>query len=346
MFNSATLETVVGLLFVFLLLSLICSTLNELVLNFLSLRANNLDAGLRELFNAGQGTNSTIGVLWKSSKNLKASLCKSKGTDGAGQPGQSEPPSLLESFYTHPLIFSLYQGSYDAAKAVTNNLPSYIPSKSFVMAFMDGVLKSSGDRQAQPLNFEDFKAAVDALNHNDTVKGALRVLMEDASGDMDKLKANISDWYDSTMDRVSGWYKRQAQYTALIMSLLIVVLTNADTLSICRSLSMDQNLRPALNAQIQDMIKPAPGATPEAQLAKYLDSGIMAKLPLGWNSDDPRLVPPSQGAAGAKDWGTKAVGWLITALAVSLGAPFWFQVLQQVIRLSKKPDGQSAEAGS
>ncbi|WP_243358351.1 hypothetical protein [Fundidesulfovibrio terrae] len=341
MFNSATLETIVGLLFVFLLLSLICSTLNELALNFLSLRANNLDAGLRELFDAGQGTNSALGVLWKSSRNLKASLCNRMRADSTGQPVQSEPPGLLDNFYTHPLIFSLYQGSYDDAKALTNNLPSYIPSNSFVMAFMDNVLKGTGDGQAPPMTFPNFKAAVDKITDNDTVKGALQVLMEDAAGDMDKLKVNIAGWYDSTMDRASGWYKRQAQYTALVMSLLIVVLTNADTLGICRSLSMDQSLRPALNTQIQDLVKPAPGATPEAQLAKFLDSGIMAKLPLGWNSDDPRLVPDAP-----RDWATKAVGWLITILAVSLGAPFWFQVLQQVIRLSKKPDGQSPTAGS
>jgi hypothetical protein len=42
------------------------------------------------------------------------------------------------------------------------------------------------------------------------------------------------------------------------------------------------------------------------------------------------------------------LGWLITALAVMLGAPFWFDVLNKfmVIRSTVKPREKSQEEGS
>jgi hypothetical protein len=36
---------------------------------------------------------------------------------------------------------------------------------------------------------------------------------------------------------------------------------------------------------------------------------------------------------GAGDWLVKVLGWLVTGLAVSLGAPFWFDLLNRVVDL-------------
>ena len=48
------------------------------------------------------------------------------------------------------------------------------------------------------------------------------------------------------------------------------------------------------------------------------------------------------------DWFAVVCGWLVTAFAVMLGAPFWFDVLNKfmIIRSTVKPHEKSAEAGS
>jgi hypothetical protein len=45
---------------------------------------------------------------------------------------------------------------------------------------------------------------------------------------------------------------------------------------------------------------------------------------------------------------THWLGWLLTALAVSLGAPFWFDMLNKIIvvRSTVKPHEKSREEGS
>ena len=99
MFGSEMLDVVISLIFVYLLLSLICSALREGIETWLKQRAVYLERGIRELLH-----------------------------DRTGE-------GLVKMLYTHPLIYSLYQGEYkpDETKAgkflpARSNLPTYIPS--------------------------------------------------------------------------------------------------------------------------------------------------------------------------------------------------------------------------
>jgi hypothetical protein len=64
------------------------------------------------------------------------------------------------------------------------------------------------------------------------------------------------------------------------------------------------------------------------------------ELPLGWSTDskDPRWFDSFGGAIG------KAFGLLATMLALTLGAPFWFDLLGRVARLRStgKPERPGA----
>jgi hypothetical protein len=68
-------------------------------------------------------------------------------------------------------------------------------------------------------------------------------------------------------------------------------------------------------------------------------------LPLGWSRapDDLRRVPQ-----GFRGWLAKIVGLLLTAIAVSLGAPFWFDLLNKLVslRAAGKPPGKTSEGKS
>jgi hypothetical protein len=162
------------------------------------------------------------------------------------------------------------------------------------------------------------------------------------------------------MDRVSGWYKRRVQRIILGLGLGVVILVNADTITIGNSLSVDASMRNSLVAAAQEYARANPSSSPrpspnggemfeackrdenspECRVERNLAHIGQLGLPVGWAIDDTRTVPRSVGG-----WVTKVFGWLVTAAAISLGAPFWFDLLNKimVVRSTVKPREKSPE---
>ncbi|MGH9962120.1 MAG: hypothetical protein ACREBC_34160, partial [Pyrinomonadaceae bacterium] len=70
----------------------------------------------------------------------------------------------------------------------------------------------------------------------------------------------------------------------------------------------------------------------------------------GWSSvDDPQRRWPASNVRSEGGWADQIywhwLGWVLTALAISLGAPFWFDLLNKfiVIRSAVKPHEKSPE---
>jgi hypothetical protein len=196
-------------------------------------------------------------------------------------------------------------------------------------------------------------------------------LIDAASGDVARARANIEEWYNSSMDRVSGWYKRRSHIIILVLGFLVAVAVNADSVLIVRRLASDRALRDSLvasaNVYAQETAKnteaattpgvtPAPVSdkcvdvctedTPQCRLKKTQCEIAALGLPLGWSSrSDERLRYNSIGTFFTEQVPAHIFGWLLTALAISLGAPFWFDVLNKiiVIRSTVKPKEKSQE---
>jgi hypothetical protein len=124
MFNSAILDVAIGMIFVYLLLSLMCSAANELIEIALKKRAIDLERGIRELLVPGSGS------------------------------GKSD---LVASLYNHPLVNGLFGGRYEDTRIASKwryifrtKLPTYIPSRSFALALMDLVLPGSPADRHRP----------------------------------------------------------------------------------------------------------------------------------------------------------------------------------------------------
>jgi len=80
-------------------------------------------------------------------------------------------------------------------------------------------------------------------------------------------------------------------------------------------------------------------------------------LPIGWDSANVTWIAPED--PGKPDatmlsriswggFGFAAIGWFLTAIAMTLGAPFWFDTLNKfmVVRATVKPDEKSGVEGS
>ena len=213
MFGSTVLDIGVGLLSVYLIVSLVCTAINETIAAMLGWRAVTLREGIRNLLD---------------------------GPD----------PKLVEwanKLYGHPLIQGLYR---------PGRLPSYIPSRTFALALMDLVLPQGLDTKT--CSAEDLRKAVDASSCPAAVKQVLAVLIDESerSGvagetlrlrgvmDVDRLDTLFSHlhqqielWFDNSMERVGGWYKRRVQACTLTVAVVLCVGLNVDTVLIARHLA-------------------------------------------------------------------------------------------------------------
>lgn len=207
--------------------------------------------------------------------------------------------ALARAVYGHPLVTP--QGAGTAPHAGPPRLPSYIAPLHFAMALVDGIAQTPGD-------YASLKAAIEAVP-DPQLRRALLALYQRA-GDLGQFQLAVADWFDDTMARLSGVYKRQQLLVSFLLSLLLSVLFNIDSLHLFRTLWE----HPALAAHIQGAPGTLDPATVEALLA----------LPIGWDA-----FPPVLDRRAA----LQAVGWLVTASTTLFGAPFWFDLLQRAIQM-------------
>ena len=190
MFGSTVLEIAIGLIFVYSLLSLLCSTINEQVITkLLALRAKTLEDGIK-------------------------TMLKTIPNSPTGQ-------ELTKKFYEHPLIQSL---APEASK------PSYISARTFALALKDVLTNAGTDLSTIP---------------------ALKPVLDQVDHDAQQELASIEGWYNETMDRVSGWYKRKVQLIILLLGLVITISLNVDTISLVTSLSNSSALRATIVSAAQ-----------------------------------------------------------------------------------------------
>jgi hypothetical protein len=202
---------------------------------------------------------------------------------------------------------------------------------------------------------------------NEKLRTALAALLQQSEGNLEKFKAAVEDWFNDAMDRVSGWYKRHTQWVQILLGVALIFALNLDSVSIVRALSMDNSgLLKATVAQAQHFVErspasgkaggsPTPGAGTNEQSAggtannsnpvetlRLANAELSAlTIPLGWtqgalaNNSDFRQWPgwPSELKAWWDTITHHLIGWLLTVIAVSLGAPFWFDLLSRFISI-------------
>ncbi|HEY4085688.1 MAG TPA: hypothetical protein VGM43_07100 [Bryobacteraceae bacterium] len=303
MFGSEVLDVALGLIFIYLVLSLICSAACEAIEAVLKSRSLYLKRGLQELLN-----------------------------DPSGK-------ALVAELYSHPLVCSLFTGQYDPSKG--GNLPSYIPPANFALALMDivGVAKAAKGAAGSPEAETIRTTLVAYAAKNPAVSQALLTLGHTTDFDLNRMRSAIEGWYNSSMDRVSGWFKRRTHWVVLALGLIIAVGINADTILITNSLATDKSLRASLVLAASEDAKRT-DAIASQNFQNDMQTIREAGLPLGWttSASSSHRVPQTW-----REWLVKILGLILTTFAISLGGPFWFDLLNQfmVVRSTIKPQEKS-----
>lgn len=457
MFNSPILDATIGLVFIFLMYSLLATTIREAIASLISLRARMLKKGIVK----GMLSEAPDDTRWESIwKGVKAYFLEIIHMLIYKPPKKEEEKKLGDKFYDHPLI-----KNYGSNRVYSN--PSYIPTNNFSTVLID-VLKDefsrkineiAGNKFNQPSNkyslpdiaqnlqnSSDINKIKELLEYyaasylpdgkvkisnpiidKDTVQ-ILQLHLRNSIYNIQAFKKKIEDWFDESMDRVSGWYKRQAQLILFLIGISIAVLFNVDVIEIAKKLAEDKDARDKivqLAIQTADKYKDDPRVkkAPEKGKLDSIDSIDSAKndsifnqynsnidsaknlikgdisnandiLAIGWHdygrkrdssflftkysievdtfktrirSDKIAPVDSSKNSIAIinsrvldslydKHWiklkvgyvwssvwkGRKILGLLIFAFAVSLGSPFWFDLLNKLINLrgtGKKESG-------
>jgi hypothetical protein len=350
MYIGVTIDVFIGLALMYVFLSLFVSSVNEAIAQFLRLRARSLKRAIRMLLTDGGKRDVSIFENFKQHV-LVAALSKQKETKGKPEVSDKEP-NILQKIWR----FLRSEPSF-----------SYIPSRVFAVAAIEAsFIKSDKDQgkegQGSEHNPESVSNSlmVESYDHlnigdvdintlvNELPPGALKNValsaLNNGAKSLDDVRKHIEKWFDDTMDRLSGWYTRTSRVVALVLALVIAVVLNVDTLYVANAFWKE----PALRQAAVDY------AAAHASDTTFVDSmsGVgfeelkteMAalQLPIGWGKDGPNQDITGKVEAD-KDVGWlerawcvflhRIIGWLLTALAISLGGHFWFDMLNKFVRI-------------
>ncbi len=437
MLGSPILDLAIGMAFIYLLLSLIASVVQEIIASITQARAANLERGLHSLFSGDplqlteDGKPGKLFVQALYEHGLVRGLYQDPHHDFKGK--EPPRPTRMEKFQLafRRALRSFLNVTPPGYVAKPNDLllPAYIPARTFALALTDLLNDNKGHwdslqnieahllelKRRNQTGMETAKAdpqahaaaslADKAAAYENKAVEALYALLLDAGGKADKFQANLENWYNDSMDRASGWYKRYTQKILLCLGLVIAIAFNVDSIHVARTLWFDHDARVGLANAADTYIKnhpdfastsPYPAATlqtksapaktptpkPDANgestadgAAQTSDASAEGKdfdalrmkqgledtvntfntvsqnsmLPIGWRRTSNTV--PAPGAHWYEDigrWILMFLGWCITAAALSLGAPFWFDMLNKimVVRNTVKPSEKSPNEAS
>lgn len=228
-------------------------------------------------------------------------------------PGNSE---LFQDFKNNPMYKQL-AGNFVGK----NTPPSYLTSEKFRSILFQVI----GRNQPE----EKVDEWIGKMPEG-PLKEVLAQLMADARQDKEEFKQKVELWFNDVMDRASGWYKRNMQRILILVGLGIAFAFNVDSLEIYGKLSRDPETASMLVLEANKVVDAgqAPSSLKDEAASLLAEHLEVLKSPMGIGWEDVSLAELS-----ASDWLKKVFGWIVTAMAISLGAPFWFDLLKKMVNI-------------
>jgi len=333
----AMLDVAIGLFFIYLILSLLASGIQELIATILEWRA----------------------------KQLKEAIQILLGDNEANDPSAKQVQKIADDLWNHPLIQSLNQRKIRRSSFG----PSYISSKMFAAALLevfktDYDLDISGtmDQIVQSIN-ENKKLHPEIQRRIYSIALIAQRKASDTDDGIKSLEKEMRIWFEQSMERASGVYNRNVKGFAFLIGLIVVPLINADTFHILERLNKDAALRSSINQVATNIISndkeiknclidpkksedPMLKLTKQTQCFEHINTVLdNITMPLGWDTSN---FPTSTMEKFTKQvhpfdpnnrwhWVLGIIkvifGWLLSAVAIMMGAPFWFELLGKFINV-------------
>jgi hypothetical protein len=302
---TALLDVAIGLTLVFLGTSLFVTIINEFIAQWLNLREKQLAHALNRLLG---------------SNGIQAALQSSMLIGDRMPTGDKHQSYVDPTMLARALIGVTLQGKASATVAeVTASINSLADSK---------------------------------------IKQLLLELSASIGSDVANLEKNLAEWINSSLEQLGEFYKRRAQLITFGIGCFLAVVFNIDTIEMTQRLYRDNVLRTQLADYAEGFVarigtdnevlkrctaaaeagkKPPldePNCAPIKALVNAIQDGKgTLQLPIGWNADASQKFTWSGFPKAICVWLLAGIGWLATGLAVSLGAPFWFDLLKNFVSI-------------
>lgn len=326
--TGTIIDVAIGLFLLYLVLSIMASALNEFISNLLQKRARDLEKFIRRLFEDPQYAQNfyNTSTLWAQLEPVKTNLftalwsrwrLPNKPTVRTSEPVDGSP-ALVENA--------------PVAQVDAKRLPPYIKAEDFTRAIFEMVFP-----EHEKAIGENWKQWVSQLPETSPIRKLLYQMFSRADNDLNRVRTELEYWFNSSMERLTGWYKRFVQFALLLIGLTLALVFNIDTIAVTNSLLQNPALRGALVEQANAVLGQQPSKEQAQEVFGILQTQMVnIGLPIGW--PDPTF------STDFAWYLKKTIGLLITAFAVSQGAPFWFDMLNRVTNLrgtEKRPPTNS-----
>ena len=313
-----TIDVLIGLAVVMLLMSMIVTAATQFVLSVLNSRGKHLRKGIAD-------------IVQQISPNVKRPIAE----------------EIAGAVLTHPLIRDANGrfGSVIHREELTKLLLEAASGEGIQTISADAktalqrTLVETG--MCQPGTPEEIEQQIRAtvknvgelalqleLSHPELTNAArarIAILQQAGSG----FVAKINLWFDQTIDRISDRFTHQTRFVTFTTGLLLALIIQLDTAGLVSRLASDDNLRASLVAQAQTTSAPQDSSLKlddsELQNVRDLMTNNVMGVPLSfsdwmnrWSRDNALM---------------KLFGILLSAALLSFGAPFWYNALQNLLRL-------------
>jgi hypothetical protein len=263
--------------------------------------------------------------------------------------------NLWEEFCNSGIIFNARVASSAGIgkkekKTVPADSPSYIAGINFAKALTLCLTKKN-----PTATLDEVRSAIIALPDS-RIRDVLVSTVISARTEIAEFEVVLAEWFDSTQDRLTGAYARYQRLVAMIVGLVLVVALNVDAIRITREVQVNDDLRNSFVAEARALIE-AGIATECATIASEQDKENciagevrrqmerVSPAMFGWANDPAVLgLADEWQSSDLGLWLYKALGLFLTVFAVSLGAPFWFDLLSKIVNIRGagiKPDTEA-----
>ena len=293
MFNNVALDVFIGLVFVFLLYSLLATIVHEMIATRLGFRAKVLEKAILRMLEDGK-TTSNYGFIDRLNGFLHL----------LGLKNMLKDKTVALWFYAHPLIKYLAEDNYyskpayldpsNFSKVIIDLLKGFTqPESQAIQAIHNSItagtiyklplssLSAENDKSnpaykglimQNMLHPDPAITASQTVPINENTAVFLRSLWRDAGADISVFRSKLEEWFNDTMDRATGWYKRYTRIVLFILGLIIAIAFNVDTIAIHRILSTN---KPARDQMVQMAISNKDNLDPNKILANQQSDSLL-----------------------------------------------------------------------
>lgn len=313
--NSVVLEVAIGLVVVFVLTATVASAVNEVVSRSLNMRSKALWARLAELMDTDQGRDS-LGYPF-----IVKGIAARRPTHKEAPAGDDD---ALERLANVGSIHAL-----DYVKAGRKSKVWKIPGQVFASALVE-----LAEAKQSTTGLEGRIVAL-AQDYDGTPLGSfLKGPGVELAGDADRFTDGVAGWFDGQMSVLSTTYRRNARLVLAGLGLVIAVVFNLNVIAVGQELAHNAALRQSAGVlagqlaasafeECAEKVGEEQYACAADQVALFQDAGVVIPLQDGYGTQ--WRAAWGEGAPGLP---LHLLGLALTAVAVSFGAPFWFDFLR------------------